>query len=481
MSNENVLNVGGGSSSNVNIKSGDDNVSSNLSALSSAGDSATVTLDSTYTGNIYRISDSRWSGFIPNGEFLWHIDITDGKVTTHEVFVQNARYETLGTESLTIDGAIKELKKNAGVNTVTLVDSGGGIRDDASVKVGGNLNFYSPSATGDIRNCGYLPITKISKHPISGETLAYDLFGVNFSDSHFIKTLGNAAGHINIDSAPTDFGSIKFKMNEDSNTGTNTLTGIVQGTDEICRKLVLKSSELSVGTIISSEKMKTIYNIIATGQGSIFILEEIGENEGGMKYNYCYPVIPSMYFDVIVNMYRFYLKYETDNLKYVTIVINGSSDPTAAADVYYKAEHDYAPREIYSYTTSPDTNIAPITASGARKMTIGAYELEVVNNSVSKTLSLSEKHRKLITGAASTTVTYTLPQTGINGEQYIFYKVTGNTLVIKSPIANLYDVKASASVSSITCGGSTKRKITAMFASNTNTWYVMADDFLSIS
>ena len=474
MSNENV----------VNIKSGDDNASSNLSALNSVGgDSATVTLDSTYTGNIYRISDSRWSGFIPNGEFLWHIDITDGKVTTHEVFVQNARYETLGTESLTIDGAIKELKENAGVNKVTLVDSGAGIGNDATVKVGGNLNFYSPSDVRDIRNCGYLPVTKISKHPISGETLAYDLFGVNFSDSHFIKTLGNAVGHINIDSAPTDFGSIKFKMNEDSNTGTNTLTGIVQGADEICRKLVLKSSELSVDTIISSEKMKTIYNIIATGQGSIFILQEIDETgyEGtGMKYNYCYPVIPSMYFDEVENQYRFYFKYETDNLKYVTIEIVGSSDPTAAANVFNKTEVDYTPKEIYSYT-SLNKATTPVTISGARKMTIGAHELEIVSNTVTKTLSLSEKHRKLIRGTASTTITYTLPQTGINGEQYIFYKVTGSILVIKSPIANLYNVNASASVSSITCGSSIKRKITAMFASTTNTWYVMADDFLSIS
>ena len=428
MNNENVLNGGGvstqASSSNVNIKSGDNNASSNLSVLSSVGDSATVTLDSTYTGNIYRISDNKWSGFIPNGEFLWHIDITDGKVTTHEVFVQNARYETLGTESLTIDGAIKELKTNADKSVKSICTTNG-------LKMTGDVMFFNPSVR-DSEDKGLLKVIGVddsgnaSDNPVA--------LAVKQVDSILVSSLGGQQGPIDIDTSPTDFGNIKFKMKEDSNAGTVTLTGTVQGVDEIMKTVVFDADAFKNSGILDDESTRRIYKAYKNNN-AIFAIYD------GKLCPVSIKIITSGVYDassasVTVTGLKFTITIYCGTSIYEVFVGNATvtgddiENTLGEMSLTNSQTYDYIPSNHYSANSQ-----SPLTSSGVQDA-MKVRDITVNENLSTITLDTSSVHR-IVLYASSGTQTYILPTTPRNGETFEFYKVGPNTLTVNSSSLNI--------------------------------------------
>lgn len=437
MNNENVLNGGGvstqASSSNVNIKSGDNNASSNLSVLSSVGDSATVTLDSTYTGNIYRISDNKWSGFIPNGEFLWHIDITDGKVTTHEVFVQNARYETLGTESLTIDGAIKELKMNADKSVKSICTTNG-------LKMTGDVMFFNPSVR-DSEDKGLLKVIGVddsgnaSDNPVA--------LAVKQVDSILVSSLGGQQGPIDIDTSPTDFGNIKFKMKEDSNAGTVTLTGTVQGVDEIMKTVVFDADAFKNSGILDDESTRRIYKAYKNNN-AIFAIY------GGKLCPVSIKIITSGVYDassasVTVTGLNFTITIYCGTSIYEVFVGNATvtgddiENTLGEMSLIKSQTYDYIPSNHYSANSQ-----SPLTSSGVQDA-MKVRDITVNENLSTITLDTSSVHR-IVLYASSGTQVYILPTNPRNGETFEFYKVGSNTFTLTSPELNILFVKTSSAL-----------------------------------
>lgn len=437
MNNENVLNGGGvstqASSSNVNIKSGDNNASSNLSVLSSVGDSATVTLDSTYTGNIYRISDNKWSGFIPNGEFLWHIDITDGKVTTHEVFVQNARYETLGTESLTIDGAIKELKMNADKSVKSICTTNG-------LKMTGDVMFFNPSVRDSIDK-GLLKVIGVddsgnaSDNPVA--------LAVKQVDSILVSSLGGQQGPIDIDTSPTDFGNIKFKMKEDSNAGTVTLTGTVQGVDEIMKTVVFDADAFKNSGILDDESTRRIYKAYKNNN-AIFAIYD------GKLCPVSIKIITSGVYDassasVTVTGLNFTITIYCGTSIYEVFVGNATvtgddiENTLGEMSLINSQTYDYIPSNHYSANSQ-----SPLTSSGVQDA-MKVRDITVNENLSTITLDTSSVHR-IVLYASSGTQVYILPTNPRNGETFEFYKVGSNTFTLTSPELNILFVKTSSAL-----------------------------------
>lgn len=445
MNNENVLNGGGvstqASSSNVNIKSGDNNASSNLSVLSSVGDSATVTLDSTYTGNIYRISDNKWSGFIPNGEFLWHIDITDGKVTTHEVFVQNARYETLGTESLTIDGAIKELKTNADKSVKSICTTNG-------LKMTGDVMFFNPSVR-DSEDKGLLKVIGVddsgnaSDNPVA--------LAVKQVDSILVSSLGGQQGPIDIDTSPTDFGNIKFKMKEDSNAGTVTLTGTVQGVDEIMKTVVFDADAFKNSGILDDESTRRIYKAYKNNN-AIFAIYD------GKLCPVSIKIITSGVYDassasVTVTGLKFTITIYCGTSIYEVFVGNATvtgddiENTLGEMSLTNSQTYDYIPSNHYSANSqSPLTSSGVQDAMKVRDITVNEKISTIINGKLSTiTLDTSSVHR-IVLYASSGTQVYMLPTSPRNGETFEFYKVDSNTLTVDSLELNILFVKTSSAL-----------------------------------
>lgn len=446
MDNENVLNGGGvstqASSSNVNIKSGDNNASSNLSVLSSVGDSATVTLDSTYTGNIYRISDNKWSGFIPNGEFLWHIDITDGKVTTHEVFVQNARYETLGTESLTIDGAIKELKTNADKSVKSICTTNG-------LKMTGDVMFFNPSVR-DSRDKGLLKVIGVddsgnaSDNPVA--------LAVKQVDSILVSSLGGQQGPIDIDTSPTDFGNIKFKMKEDSNAGTVTLTGTVQGVDEIMKTVVFDADAFKNSGVLDDESTRRIYKAYKNNN-AIFAIYDGKLCPVSIKIMTLGAYDASDASDEFVNfkitIYCGTSIYEVFN-GYATVTGDDIENTLGKMSLMNSQTCDYIPSNHYSANSqSPLTSSGVQDAMKVRDITVNKKISTIINGKLSTiTLDTSSVHR-IVPYASSGTQVYSLPTNPRNGETFEFYKLDSSKLVVNSSSLNILFVKTSSALGSL--------------------------------
>ena len=451
------------SSSNVNIKSGDNNASSNLSVLSSAGDSATVTLDSTYTGNIYRISDNKWSGFIPNGEFLWHIDITDGKVTTHEVFVQNARYETLGTESLTIDGAIKELKMNADKSVKSICTTNG-------LKMTGDVMFFNPSVR-DSEDKGLLKVIGVDDSGnASDNPVALAVKQVN---SILVSSLGGQQGPIDIDTSPTDFGNIKFKMKEDSNAGTVTLTGTVQGVDEIMKTVVFDADAFKNSGILDDESTRRIYKAYKNNN-AIFAIY------GGKLCPVSIKIITSGVYDasdasVTVTGLNFTITIYCGTSIYEVFVGNATvtgddiENTLGEMSLIKSQTYDYIPSNHYSANSQ-----SPLTSSGVQDA-MKVRDITVNTNSSSSTITLdtSSVHR-IVLYASNGTQTYILPTNPRNGETFEFYKVGPNTLAVNSSSLNILFVNTSStlgiSMKSISVDTSARCYLTFIWLNSIGKW-----------
>lgn len=106
-----------------------------------------------------------------------------------------------------------------------------------------------------------------------------------------------------------------------------------------------------------------------------------------------------------------------------------------------------------------------------------------VNTATSEVTPLSStgKH-KILCYADSGTQQYILPSSPVDGETFLFLKVkNSHTIIIQNGTGNqnIYNCYNGSSVSSITIGTATRRKITVTYSSTVGKWFLMADDFLN--
>ena len=142
--------------------------------------------------------------------------------------------------------------------------------------------------------------------------------------------------------------------------------------------------------------------------------------------------------------------------------------------------------QISSYTSHPFTSDTTVSSSSKNHVASQAVWKEIhaepmtVNSNTSGVTSLSstDKH-KILCYATSGTRQYNLPTNPIDGETFVFLKVTTGHSITITGNSNILDCSTGNSVTAKTIGSSTRRRITITYSSTASKWILMADDFLS--